>query len=174
MGIFDDIGKKITQTGQSTVQKAKDFAEVSKLNTQINDEISAMNNYCMQIGRKYYDLYRSNPQDEFAELCGQITASGRKIQVWKEEVQKIKNVRRCPSCNGENDYESKFCRTCGAKLEDDDAPNAAEPGARHCVVCGAQLNEGAQFCVGCGAKTGDAAADTDTDTDAGSGESDEG
>ena len=32
MAFFDDIGKKITQTGQSALQKTKELADVTRLN----------------------------------------------------------------------------------------------------------------------------------------------
>lgn len=38
MAFFDDLGKKITQTGQGVVQKTKDTAETIKLNGMISDE----------------------------------------------------------------------------------------------------------------------------------------
>lgn len=38
MAFFDEIGKKISQTGQGVVQKTKDMADVAKLNSLISEE----------------------------------------------------------------------------------------------------------------------------------------
>lgn len=38
MAFFDEIGKKITQTGQMAVQKTKNMADIAKLNASLSDE----------------------------------------------------------------------------------------------------------------------------------------
>ena len=37
MAFFDEIGKKLSQTGQGMVQKTKEMADVAKLNSNISD-----------------------------------------------------------------------------------------------------------------------------------------
>lgn len=41
MALFDQLGKKLAQTGQSAVKKTKDMAEVAKINSMISDEEKA-------------------------------------------------------------------------------------------------------------------------------------
>ena len=38
MGFFNEIGQKISTAGQEALAKTKDFADVAKLNSNINDE----------------------------------------------------------------------------------------------------------------------------------------
>ena len=37
MAFFDEIGKKLSQTGQMAVQKTKEMADIAKLNSNISD-----------------------------------------------------------------------------------------------------------------------------------------
>ncbi len=49
MALFDQLGKKLAQTGQSAVKKTKDMAEVAKINSMISDEEKSINNNYYQI-----------------------------------------------------------------------------------------------------------------------------
>ena len=37
MAFFDSLSKKVTQVGQTTIQKTKEFAEVTRVNSLIDD-----------------------------------------------------------------------------------------------------------------------------------------
>src|SRR5262245_30520662 len=53
------------------------------------------------------------------------------------------------SCGAVVTQQQKFCRTCGAPVNEA-VPRAAGPGARSCVRCGNPLAANARFCRGCG------------------------
>jgi len=131
MSLLDGIGKKISQTGQDTVKKAKSFVEANKINNQIAEEQRALNTFYSQIGEKYYRLYKDAPADEFAQLCDRITAGVIRIAELQTEVQRLKNTRMCPKCGAVCQINVQFCSTCGAQLpkSEPQAPEAvdAEP-----------------------------------------------
>ncbi len=54
-------------------------------------------------------------------------------------VQKIK----CPKCNEYVNEGSKFCNSCGSKLNDDTV---------NCINCNAEIKKGSKFCPECGSK----------------------
>lgn len=47
----------------------------------------------------------------------------------------------CPSCKTQNSADSKFCKKCGAKLQNNcpECGRPVEPDARFCPNCGKQL-----------------------------------
>jgi len=116
MGLFDEIGKKIAKSGQDTVKKAKELAELAKLNGQIAEEQRALTAFYAQIGERYYTLHKDCPQDEFIQSCERITAGLKRITDLTAEVQRIKNARICPKCGATCPANVQFCGACGEPL----------------------------------------------------------
>lgn len=146
MGLFDNFGKKITQSSQDAVQKAKNFADVTKLNSQINDEKKAIVNFYKQVGEKYYSLYGTDPQEEFKQLCEFITAKNNKIAQLETEIRRIQNVNTCPKCGNVCSDTLLFCSSCGESLPKERSNKLI------CNECGTELSITAVFCTNCGKK----------------------
>ena len=90
MAIFSEIGKKISETTQNAVKGTKDFAEVTKLNSQISDEQKQIDNAYLQMGKLYYDRFATTTDDpDFAAFCVSVTQGVAKIGTLRAEIQKI-------------------------------------------------------------------------------------
>lgn len=152
MGIFDQIGKKITDVSQDAVKKTKDLTEIAKLNSQISNEENTIKNNYMLIGKKYYELFKDTQDDGFAPLCTAITNSLQKIDVRKAEIQKIKGIQACPKCGTAIAADAIFCSVCGytAGAAEENAPPASAE--KTCPKCGGSISQGAIFCGNCGTK----------------------
>jgi len=148
MPLIGDIGKKISQSASDSAKKTRIFMEVSKLNSQITDEQKTIASFNTQIGEKYYALFGTNPQEEFAQLCEYITASNQKIASIEAEIKRVRNVRVCPKCGAECDASLLFCGSCGEAL-----PKVETDGKKFCENCGKQLSATATFCNECGTRT---------------------
>lgn len=116
MALFDQLGKKLAQTGQSAVKKTKDMAEVAKINSMISDEEKSINNNYYQIGKLYVSMHGNDCEDDFKGMLESIRQSEKKIVEYKEQVQLIKGVVRCEKCGGEVSINSAFCNSCGAPM----------------------------------------------------------
>jgi uncharacterized coiled-coil DUF342 family protein len=116
MPVFNDIGKKISQTGQDAVKKTKDMIETGKLNTQINDEKKKIANLYQKIGKMYFELFSAIPDERFADACAQIKESMRSIDEWRAEANRLKGIAACPACGAENAVSANFCNFCGARM----------------------------------------------------------
>ncbi len=145
MAFFEDLGKKISQTSQGVVQKTKDTAEVMKLNGLISDEEKNVNNFYSLIGKKYFELYAENPDQDFANMVQAIKNSQIKIRTYSDQIKKLKGITQCPNCGSDVGYGIKFCSACGGKMPEVNAN-------LRCVVCGATIAEGCAFCTTCGTK----------------------
>ena len=62
MSFFDEVGKKITDVGQGTIQKTKNMADVAKLNSVISEEEQKIKSAYEQIGQIFVHKYRQNPE----------------------------------------------------------------------------------------------------------------
>ena len=149
MSFFEGIGKKLAQSGQEAAQKAKNTAEVIKLNSMISDEEKRINNFYLQIGKLYYETYGENPEELFAQFIADINECKAKIVVHTEQIRVVKGIAECGECGGQVPAGVPFCSSCGAAMKyaaaDSDSGNA-------CNNCGASLEPDVAFCTGCGTK----------------------
>ena len=157
MAIFSELGKKISQTTQSAVKGTKDFADITRLNSQISDEQKQITNYYAQIGMRYYELHAAAPEDEvFAGFCTSIAGCVEKIAVLQAEIQKIKGIKKCLGCGAEVPIASVFCGICGHDTRKDAEAEAgvevAVSNAPLCPGCNKEIEPGTAFCTGCGGK----------------------
>jgi len=163
MAFFEDLGKKISDVSQSTMQKGKDFAEVQKLNSSISDEQKKINEALMQIGKLYYSKYKDNADADMVQYINAITEGEAKIEDYKKQIVVIKGVKPCPQCGADVTSTAAFCNSCGAKITAPEttteapapvaeAPTEEAPATVFCTNCGAKLNAGAAFCTSCGTK----------------------
>jgi len=154
MAFFGEIGKKISETTQSAVKGTKDFAEVTKLNSQISDEQKQIDNAYLQMGKLYYDRFATTTDDaEFAAFCTAINQNLAKISTLRAEIQKIKGIKKCTGCGAEVPMTTSFCGFCGfdTRTSTTEEVEAMDQTPR-CSGCNKELTGGAAFCTGCGQK----------------------
>ena len=80
MAFFDELGKKISVTGQNVMQKAKGMADITSLKSQINEEQKKIDKYCQNLGHMYYELKQNDPEPQLAELVRMVQASYQRIE----------------------------------------------------------------------------------------------
>lgn len=155
MAFFDDFGKKISQAGQTTLQKTREMADIAKLNMQISDEEKKINNTYLEIGKLYMQLHAADSEEAFQGMVQSITDSENKIKEYQTQIQDIKGVERCPKCGAEVVKDSAFCSACGNAMpkKQEEVPAAEEAVTEaKCSKCGAVLEADAKFCTACGNK----------------------
>lgn len=148
MAFFDNIGKKLSQTGQMAVQKTKEMADVAKLNSNISDEEKKISNAFYQIGQLYVDLHSDDFESDFEALITQLKESQNNVEVLKKEIQDIKGVKRCSTCGAEIPNNATFCSSCGTAVTQQKAVDAAN--LIKCTNCGKMIEKGMRFCTFCG------------------------
>ena len=150
MAFFDEIGKKISQTGQVAVQKTKQMADVAKLNSDISDEEKKLTNIYFQIGQLYVSLHNNDPESDFEVLIDQLNETQTKIENLRQQIQDIKGVKRCATCGAEIPSNSTFCSSCGTAVIQPKAVDAAD--LIKCANCGKMIEKSMKFCTFCGSK----------------------
>lgn len=148
MAFFDDLGKKISQAGQTVAQKTKDVTEVARLNGAIIDEEKKINGNYAEIGKLFVKKCADTEDGEFVTLLKLIKESEEKIASYRQQVQDIKGIVKCEKCGAEVASGMAFCSSCGNAMP----VKKANESKVVCNSCGAELDSGAKFCVSCGAK----------------------
>lgn len=154
MALFDNMKNKISAAGQTTVQKAKDLTEISKLNNAISGAEARVRELYTTVGYEVYRAYYEKPLPEVAELIAEITQLHQKIEECKAQIDAINEVKTCPQCGGKVSKDMVFCGNCGFKLPAEEPAPVEEAKPAFCGVCGAPINPGAVFCTNCGNKVG--------------------
>ncbi len=159
MGFFDEMNSKVSLN-----------SKVSKLNASIKEAYS-------DLGVRYYNLYKDNPDPKFQELIDSINSAYAEIKQCEIDLALLRGVVFCPNCNSECSVSLKFCVKCGTKLikPESEAPSVpvpqptvpTEPSVtkeavthtapetpsqefKFCTNCGNKVSATAQFCTNCG------------------------
>lgn len=164
MAFFDDLGAKLTSAGQKTMKKANDLTDSAKLTMRTNELNRAVQELYTKLGEQYYTLYGKQPAEGLEDLCREIAENQEEIQKLRMEIQRIKQIKVCPSCGSENPSDANFCSKCSAALPEFPKP-APAPTGRTCPSCGSSVGETALFCTKCGTKLAPASQPEAVDTE---------
>lgn len=157
MAFFDNMKGKLNQASQTTVQKAKEFSEIAKLNATIAATERQINELYSKLGYEVYCAYNEAPLPEVEGLLTQLKELHQNIENCRAQIKEISAVETCPNCGARISKEMIFCSGCGSKLavpkpEVEIVEEVQE--AVFCGACGAELTPGAIFCTNCGNKVG--------------------
>lgn len=146
MGFFDNIGKTLSNAGQTIAQKSKDVVDTAKLNSAISDEQKIITNAYEKIGRLYVERHADYPEPDFVEYLDEIKAAQNAIAECEQKLKDLKGVSVCPACGAEVGADSMFCPSCGNRM------HTEQPKAEGtvCPNCGAPIAAGSKFCTSCG------------------------
>lgn len=90
MAFLDKIGKKIGDVAGSATDMAKDFAETTKLNSEISAEEKQINQLFLEIGKLIFENEKENPDSIAAEFIAKIKSSQQSIEELKRKIEEIK------------------------------------------------------------------------------------
>ncbi len=116
MSFFDDLGKKLSQAGQTAVQKTKEMADVAKLNSAISDEEKRIDDNYLQIGKLYVSLHDAEHEADFDAFIAAIHEAEGKIKGYRQQIKDIKGIVKCEKCGAEVSKDAAFCSACGAPM----------------------------------------------------------
>lgn len=116
MAFFDDIGKAISDAGQSMAQRGRNFSDSNKFNSMITNEERSIALAYSELGRLYIEKYEGNYNDEMVELVNRVKESEARIEDYRKRVQQLRNVQTCPQCGLELKKGDMFCPSCGCKM----------------------------------------------------------
>lgn len=146
MAIFEVLGGKIKNAGQSVAQSTKNFADVTKLKSSIIDYKKQITEMYTVLGKSYYELRKNNPDPGIKEIVVKINSLFKQIDDLKQQINEIEGLIKCPNCGCDIPYEAVFCNNCGCKIPKE------EKGFIKCPNCGGNVPHDALFCNSCGCK----------------------
>ncbi len=115
MAFFEEIGKKLTETGQGVAKQTKNLTEIARLNGVISEKKKEINALFLAIGQAYYNRHKLDAAEE-VEKIQEISLAYEKIEQCQKEISAIKEGVHCPKCDAPVNGENAFCTNCGTKL----------------------------------------------------------
>lgn len=117
MGFFDKFTNTVSTASKEGISKAKEIKDAAKVQMDIKDRESSIAKMYRELGQAYYHAHKEDADPEYDQILA-IKASFAEIADLKAELDKIKGVRRCPSCGQQIALNAKFCANCGTSCEE--------------------------------------------------------
>ncbi len=149
MGFLDDLGRKVTDAGQKTMQKTRGMSEVARINSLVSREETEVNNLYYQIGKLYVNIHGKDGEEDFVGMVTAVEELERQIFDYKKQIQEIRGIQHCEKCGAEVPKGVAFCSSCGAAMPQVEKQENLEEYVR-CFNCGALIKKGMRFCTACG------------------------
>ena len=161
MAFWDNLSQKASETTAKAMQKAKEMSDIAKLNAMISEEETKINN-------AYVAMHSQDHEEEFVGMIATLAEAEEKVKSYRQQIQDIKGVVRCPQCGAEVQSGAAFCSSCGTPMPKAQPVNTDD--LARCDSCGAMVKKGVRFCTACGkpmAQTAmpESAATTDTESE---------
>ena len=143
MAFFDEFGRKISNIGQTAVQKTRDVTDIARYNSAINDEEKIINSLYNEIGRIYVQLHAKDAEAPLTDLVSKAIESEQRISAYQKQIKDMRGIVTCAFCGTQLPPHSTFCSSCGKQVLNLDVVV--------CEACGASIDKKAKFCNRCGA-----------------------
>ena len=156
MDFFEQLGKKLTDTGQNVARQTKNLADVTQLNNAISEREKKVSQLLLSIGQAYYERHKNDSAAEELSLIEEVNSLQAEIAQNREKIKQIKGIVKCPNCGADVPFNAAFCSNCGAKaVHDAVLPETSAEDAgnvRYCPNCHAAVAKDDLFCNICGTK----------------------
>lgn len=126
MDFLDNLGKKLTNAGQSAVQKTKEVADITKLSAEVSTEERKLSDCYSAIGKLYVSLHHDDYEEEFEKYFKFVKEYEAKIEECKQQIKEIKGIMTCEKCGADIPAGSMFCGKCGAPVAEQKEEDAAD------------------------------------------------
>ena len=155
MAFWEKMGETLTVKGKDVADKARELAEVNRLNTQISAQKNKIENLYKEIGQMIYENREDWKAADVSAQIEQIDSAQESIEGLQKDILRIKGVRQCENCGAEIDKNMAFCPKCGTAMaidepepENEEIPT--EQTAFLCPGCNKEIDADLAFCPFCG------------------------
>lgn len=175
MAFLDKVGETLAAKSRDVADKAKEMAEVNRLNGQIHTQKNKAEKIYAEIGKVVYEKREDLEQLDISGRTEELDSIQSEILRLKEEILRVKGMRECANCGTEISRKASVCPKCGETMEgegaEEEAPGFHEDGGREeagvyvdngraqgevkgriCPGCNKNVGEEMVFCPFCGVR----------------------
>jgi len=114
---LENLGQKAGSTFAKVQDSTKTFAEKTKIKSKINAENDKIEKIYNSIGKKYFEMFKDNPSEEFANFISEINDANELIKTYNIQLAAFDDTIYCTNCGSQIAKDSEYCSKCGAKQE---------------------------------------------------------
>ncbi|MDO4331833.1 MAG: hypothetical protein Q4C58_04015 [Eubacteriales bacterium] len=140
MDFFEKMGETISTRGKEAAQKAKDVADLARLNAQAGQLEGKIKTYYQIIGEKVYQSEKDQDHSGLEAEFDLINDAFAEIGKIRKQISEIKGTKACAECKAEVDIAFPFCPHCGTKFEEESEAESCEAGPEE-ETCGEEAGE---------------------------------
>lgn len=116
-GTAADLGETAAPTARYVGQRAGELVDAAKLNIQIFDRNSELNDLLRRMGQVMYDTHLGRePAEDVTQLLTQADETAAQVADLKAKAAALRQGKACPGCGALCARDDKFCKECGAAL----------------------------------------------------------
>jgi len=115
---FDKAKEGFQKTVETISKKSSEFVAITQCKSAITVATDNMAKNYEEIGRYIYEAYADGHEfDEFINNKSErIKELQEEIDELKEKLSEIKNIKECPTCGNDCNFEAVYCSKCGYRF----------------------------------------------------------
>ncbi|MBQ3489530.1 MAG: zinc ribbon domain-containing protein [Clostridia bacterium] len=152
MAFFEQIGKRLSETGHNVASKTKNLSDIAHLNNEISEQEKKISQLIFMLGQSYYERHKNDNFAEELDKIAKINDLYSKIHQNHERIKEINGFHKCVNCGTNIPKDAAFCNACGTKVEYPTMNKQGSSNTRICSVCHNAINKDNIFCNYCGTK----------------------
>ena len=94
MDFFEKIGETVVNVSKEATDKAKEFAELASLKSQIHTCEEVMKKNYQEIGKIYYDNFANSAEELFVKQVTAIKNAQEGKEALEAKIKEIKNIQK--------------------------------------------------------------------------------
>lgn len=90
MAFLKNLGEKLGTAAGNAADKARELAEISKLNSAIGSAERIVTDSLLDMGKHLFEREKDNPTGEYAEHVGKILKAQETIEELRQKIAELK------------------------------------------------------------------------------------
>ena len=134
MSFWEELGQKLTQSGQEAMQKTREIAGVVTMNADISDSKRKIRDLYAELGELVVnEAFEGIGADQIKDALNDEHADEKNVEItlrnWKAiyskvmfiaineaKISDLKSETKCPACGRRIAKDISFCPNCGTKI----------------------------------------------------------
>ena len=117
---FKNLSNVFTTATSDMFNRSKQVVGMTSLGLKMDKEEENLERLYANLGRLFYKVNEKSPDVVYDDMYRAIVGSMRQVEYYKSEVERVRGVKRCASCEGEIMLDGMFCSYCGLNADNNE------------------------------------------------------